>query len=159
LATTFSRSKVERPIVFLDSIGIFNYIHVLNQDLNQSMRDSTNENPTWQIIAAEGYEMKYSLPSISDYQLALQRFYGIKAQLVITEGIDYEPSVPRTKMDVFDGKPIIGLIDNASELFLLDGSLFIIYLVDNSKIYATRFTQPDYHIGFRLKCKISRKEF
>lgn len=77
---------------------------------------------------------------------------------MITEGNDYEPSVPSTKMDSFDGKPIIGLLNDASELFQLNGSLLIIYLVDDRKIYATRFNQPAYHIGFRLKCKISKRK-
>lgn len=158
LSTNFLyNDRVERPLVFVDSLKIFNYIQVLNNDIN-SLIEKKDTSWFWSKFYDKKLRIEYSLPTLDDYLLALKRYKNWTPSVQITSDIDKEIPVTISKYKNYQkGDCIIGLTDNASEIINYQNRLFVVYWVEKERIFLTEFKQPDYHIGFRLKCRLKKK--
>ena len=158
LSTNFLyNDRVERPLVFVDSLKIVNCIQVLNHDAN-SLIEKKEANWFWSKFYDKQLRIEYSLPTLDDYLLALKRYKNWTPSVQITSGIIEEIPVTVSKYKNYKkGERIIGLTDNASEIINYQNRLFVVYWVEKERIFLTEFKQPDYHIGFRLKCILKKK--
>ncbi|WP_331970892.1 hypothetical protein [Ohtaekwangia sp.] len=150
--------KVERPLVFTDSAGIFSYIQFLNKEIN-SIIEQRKEHWCWRKFSDRQLQVTYSLLTLEDYLLALKNYKRWTPTVEVTEGVNGEVPVPIGIYANYKGsEQATGLLNNASEIIVYNDRLYVIYNVQPDKILITRFTAPDYHIGFRIKCKVSKRD-
>lgn len=145
--------KVERPLVFVDSLMIYNYITVLNNEVNKVISNPI-DNWFWERFQEKKSHVQYSLMSIEDFTNAIKKYHGISPKIMCTDSIKTNCEIPKGKIEKYKGNQIIGLMDNASEIVTINNELHVIYMVTKETIYVTKFKNPAYHIGFRLKCKV-----
>lgn len=147
------QQKVERPLVYVDSLTIFNYVELLNDEVNKIIADP-NKNWFWRRFQKENCQVHYAIMTLEDFLYAVEKYHHISPKIVITDSMHLEHEVPTSKYDNYSGSQIIGLIDNASEIVSFDNQLYIVYQVTKDNIFITKYKKPEYHVGFRLKCQV-----
>jgi hypothetical protein len=152
-----SRSKVERPLVFIDSVEISKYVGYLNAEVNRIIQLEPGH-WFWSKYFDKKYEVKYELLTLDDYLLALKIHKKISPEIRISDSLPENIPVPiEIYKNYQNGEKVIGLTGNASEIIIFKNLHYVVYKVDEKYIYISRFNKPDYHIGFRLKCNIKLK--
>lgn len=144
------------PVVFVDSLKIKLYKSCLETEIEAAILDSS-------AIYWNGYfdptlKINFDFLSIEDYLLILQTYKKMNPKLIVTDTLPQKPSIPRPFIEkVLKKREKINLCNNVSELVLYENKLHVVYKITKEYMYISRFLKPDYYIGFRLKCCVSKR--
>lgn len=149
------RQKFNIPMVFVtpdDIRGYADYLHIDNHEWDSLIKRKGN-------VIRHYFVENFELLTLDDYLFALKKYENISPSVRITDCIPDDIPVPIAHYNNCPkGARIIGLRNNASEIVLYNEEPYVVYKVTDTEIFISKFRKPDYHIGFRLKCRLTKRQ-